>query len=294
MNNLFIKLQIIQFLILMSLMIISNKMSYKKEMLDEKSDYYQFLLDINEYDKIIKAFLKNYNSDEKNINDAFLSKNEYFYYFHNKNNILTYFFKEKTNDQHIIYFNGFFDKNDLKTIMNIIFYKFTFSYIKNLLDKTGDFYKVDNNNNIEKYIENISILDIFDQIYNELYNLNDPDKKIKFKIIGYSMGGPISQVFINLLLEKYNDKLEIEIVNIESWFNGNKESYDKFNNNFTFTNITNIFNKNSLLYLNNIIFQKYVNTDYLLKNNNEKNYNNKLFPFGIVNYIINNHYILDD
>lgn len=283
MNNLLGKVQILQFIIIISFTILSN-ISTNKNILDKKSQYYQFLLNIIEYDKIIKPPIK--KKSFLNIEyDIFLEKNEYFYFFYNKNNILTYFLKEKNSDRHVIYFNGFNNIRDIKTIINIVINKFTFDNIKNILDRKGNLYKIVNNY-FEEENNDISSLNIFDFLYNEVYNVENSNEKIKLKIIGFSMGGPISQAYVNLLLDKYKDALDIEVCNIESWFGGNKKAYDKFKN---LTNITNIYNKNSVLYFNNIFFQKYFNITYLLDNDNKDEYVEELFPCGIINYIKNHH-----
>lgn len=285
MNNLLGKVQILQIIIIISFVVISNISTNRSTILDNNSQYYNFLKNITKYDKIIIPHIKKKTFlDIKN--NIFLENNEYFYFFYNKNNILTYFYKEKESDEHIIYFNGFHNINDIKTIINIIINNFKFDNIKNILDKKGNLYKTINNNYINKEKNDITVLNVFDILYKEIYNIENSDKKIKLKISGFSMGGPLSQVYVYLLLDKYKDNLDIEVCNIESWFTGNKESYNNFKN---IVNFSNIYNKNSILYFNNILFQKYFNVTHLLDYDSDENYIENLFPCGIINYIKDNH-----
>lgn len=291
MKNLLSKLQILQFIIIISLTYFSKNLLLENKS-ENKDNIDKFINNINLYDSIIKNNINDLTNNKKNLNiNSLLNNNEYFYYFYNKKNILVYFFKENNTEQHNIYFNGFFNLNDLKTIISLITNNFTIDNIKNLLDKEGNFYKI-LNNDVILYDKNNSLLHFFDLIFNEVYNKNNSNKKIKLKITGFSLGGPISQVFIYLLLEKYKDIFELEITNIESWFNGNIEEYNKFKELLQNSSIQNIYNRNSLLYLNNKLFQNFFEiTNLIDKENDENKYIYNIFPVGIIKYIIDNHLI---
>jgi hypothetical protein len=111
-------------------------------------------------------------------------------------------------------------------------------------------------------------------------------------INGYSLGGVFSQVFVYKLIENYEDKLNIDFYNIESWFYGNKEEFDLFS---TKINTQNIYNKKSIFYLYNHYIQSYFNNIKIINNNNDDNILNILkdsvypLPMGIINYINKNH-----
>ena len=134
------------------------------------------------------------------------------------------------------------------------------------------------------------MLDTFEYIYNLIYIKYKINNKINLSINGYSLGGPYSQVFINLLFTKYND-LNIELYIIESWFIGNENNYNNLKNNIK---IYNIYNNNSILYFYNNIFQDYNKCDYVLNNkkstiNHFLKYLLKNPPFGIIKYTKDHH-----
>jgi hypothetical protein len=290
MNNLFKKVQILQFIIVISFYLLSNLSENKDDKILEKdSECYIYLVNIVKYNNIIKPYLNNL-TDNNIDNNIFLENNDYFYFFHNQYNVFAYFFKEKNSDTHQIYFNGINNIFDIKTIINILINNFTFENIEDILHKNGKLYNI-----IENKIEfmnennNISILNVFDILSNIIYNIDN--SKVNLKINGYSLGGPISQVFVYLILEKYKDKINIEVCNIESWFAGDKKSFDIFKNMLKFSNI---YNKKSILYFFNIIFQKYNKADFYIDNscindNNIDKYISRVFPKGIIKYIKNYH-----
>ena len=142
MKNLLSKLQILQFIIIISLTYFSKNLLLENKS-ENKDNIDKFINNINLYDSIIKNNINDLTNNKKNLNiNSLLNNNEYFYYFYNKKNILVYFFKENNTEQHNIYFNGFFNLNDLKTIISLITNNFTIDNIKNLLDKEGNFYKI--------------------------------------------------------------------------------------------------------------------------------------------------------
>jgi hypothetical protein len=191
--------------------------------LEKDSKYYKFLLDIITYNKITRKNIEDNLKDKINKinNDIFLKNNEYFYIFTNNNNLYVYFFQEKLTKKHFIYFNGLNNLTDIKTIFNICTNNLTYENIQHTLNQKGIFYKIINNK-VKKLHNNITIFKIFDHLYNKVYNILDENNKINLSINGYSLGGPYSQVFINLLLNKYNN-LNIELYNIESWFFGDED-----------------------------------------------------------------------
>jgi hypothetical protein len=279
------KIQLFQFIIIIIFLIMSSKKS-DIPYIDRKDPYYNFLLNIVDYNNIFyKKILKN---EVEDIFPNFLEKNEYFYFFHNKYNVSAYFFKEINSDIHTIHFNGINKMNELKLITKILYSNFRTKNIEKLLDKEGILYKVLDNNKIEKIDDFISIFDQFDYMKNTYYNLSE----INLKINGYSLGGPLSQIFIHLILEKYpDDSFNIENYNIETWFSGSKDEYENFNK---LIKVYNIYNKKSILYFYNIIFQKYFQVDNFIENDIDQNKFVeesifRFFPNGIIKYINDNH-----
>jgi len=209
MENILENLEIIQFVIISLFILYKNNRSETDKILDNDSKYYTFLLNIINYNNLTRNNIENNlkNKINKLNNDIFLKNNEYFYIFTNNNNLYVYFFQEKLTKKHFIYFNGL---NNL-----------TYENIQHTLNQKGIFYKIINNK-VKKLHNNITIFKIFDHLYNKVYNILDENNKINLSINGYSLGGPYSQVFINLLLNKYNN-LNIELYNIESWFFGDED-----------------------------------------------------------------------
>jgi hypothetical protein len=273
MSNLFKKTQILQFIIIFLLNSFNNSNNEKPTILTE---YNTFLSDIVEYNDIIKNHLKDKY-------DIFLQKNEYFYIFENDNNINAYFFKEKNSDNHNIYFNGI--NNPIDIFLN----DYTYKNVENILNKNGTMYTFANNDicEINNKEDDINILNVFDYLYGNVYNKNS-----YIHINGYSLGGPLSQVFTLLLIDKYSDitnNITIKNYNIESWFFGNENEYNKFKKS---VKLLNIYNPKSILYLYNNLFQKYNKTDYFINNKNKFDYDEYIFkncPFGIIKYINDNH-----
>jgi hypothetical protein len=300
MENLLKKTQIIQFIIIISFFILSNT---KKEenILNKNTKYYNFLVNIVKYNSITKKFVKKNNKSVAYIDKykLLLENNEYFYIFYN-NNVYVYLFKENGSNEHIIYFNGINNINDIKIIVNTIFdiinSNFNFNNIEKLLNKKGLLYRIEKNN-VHIIDNKYSILDVFDYLYNNNYiydKSTQTENKINLKINGFSLGGPISQLFTLLLIEKYDKKLNIDMYNVESWFGGNEEIYNHMKNKI---NICNIYSEKSVFYFFNIFFQKYFKSNYLINSDEEEyienkillEYNTPIFPIGIVKYVIDNH-----
>jgi hypothetical protein len=306
MSNLLKKAQILQFIIIISFFIISN-ITKDEVILDKNSEYYNFLINIVKYNNILKSYNKDSNNVSKNDLLIFSEKNEYFYYFHNNHNIFAYFFKEKESNVHEIYFNGINNINDIKTVINILINNFTFDSIKDILHKPGNFFII-NNGIIEQMNDSglLTIFDVFNIFYESIYientsnasnasNSSNASNKVNLKINGYSLGGPISQIFVYLLYDIYKDnfknKFNLTVYNIESWFACNSEKYDEFIN---MSNLKNIYNKRSILFFFNKFFQRYNKIDYFIENtditdNNMDIYLNNILPKGIIKYIKNYH-----
>lgn len=311
MSNLLNKIQILQFILIFSFYILSN-ITKDEEVLDKTCPYYNFLLNITKYNKALKNIDNQESDNQESDNLKIITNNtEYFYYFNNNNNVYAFFFKEKDSNTHDIYFNGIHSIDDIKTIIKIIFNNFTYENIEDIINKKGNLYRVEEHkiSKINNDSEKISVIDVFDSFYKNLYsyiddninindNINDDtnDNINKIRINGYSLGGPISQVFIHIIKNKYEKsnsqiKLNIELFNIESWFASDKKNYEMFIQEIKFINL---FNKRSVLYFYNKLFQKYNKIDYFIENNkltkdNMLIYINKIFPNGIIKYIKNYH-----
>jgi hypothetical protein len=306
MSNLLNKIQILQFILIFSFYILSN-ITKDEEVLDKTCPYYNFLLNITKYNKALKNNEhETNNTHETNNNLKTITNNtDYFYYFNNNHNVYAFFFKEKNSNTHDIYFNGIHSIDDIKTIIKIIFNNFTYENIEDILNKKGNLYHIEEHkiSKINNESEKVSIIDVFDSFYKNVYSLADDiinddtnDNINKIRINGYSLGGPISQVFIHLIHNKYEKsnsqiKLNIELFNIESWFASDKKNYETFIQEIKFINL---FNKRSVLYFYNKLFQKYNKIDYFIENNkitkdNLFIYINKIFPNGIIKYIKNYH-----
>jgi hypothetical protein len=292
MDNFWENMEILQFIIICLFISYKNNLDTEK-ILEKDSKYYIFLLNIINYNNITR---KNIECNLKNeINeiddDIFLKNNEYFYIFTNNKNLYVYFFQEKVSKKHFIYFNGFNNIKDIATVFNLITNNITYETVGTVLNNNGIFYKIINNK-VKKFINKITILEMFDQVYVNKYIIDKKDDKINLFINGYSLGGPYSQVFVNLLNNKYND-LNIELYNIESWFTGDENKYNNLKNNIK---IYNIYNDKSILYFYNHIFQNYNKCTYILSSDNKesihkyfKKYLLKNAPYGIIKYTKDHH-----
>lgn len=293
------KVYLIQFIIIIFFYMLStNGDDYEK--INKESEYYTFLSKMVKYNKITRKVIKK-NKDSLEFKDdykIFLEDNEYFYVFYS-NNVYVYFFKEKGSNKHNIYFNGINNINDMtiiaKTIFEIINQNFNYTNINNLLENKGYLYKFQLDS-IEKVNNKYSVMEVFDDLYENMYNLDKTDELVNLQIDGFSIGGPESQLFTILLLEKYENKLNITMHNIESWFGGNKEVYNKLNEKIK---LFNIYNNKSIFYFFNIFYQKYFKTDFIIdedvKDKEEYEdrkifkYCSEIFPLGIYDYIIDSH-----
>jgi hypothetical protein len=186
---------------------------------------------------------------------------------------------------------------DISLILKIFSNNFTFKNIEMLLNKPGTLYTyLDNKIEEVESLKDKSILEVYDYIHENIYKEylnNSPDKIINLQINGYSFGGPLSQIFIYIIYEKYGrDCLNIQNYNIESWFSGSKEDFEDYKKIVKFYNI---YNKKSVLYFYNILFQKHFEYDYLLDSNEATLENDvdpyigKIFPNGLIKYVKDNH-----
>jgi hypothetical protein len=311
MINLLKKAQLLQFMILIIFYILSNNSKKNKdnennkEILYKNTEYYNFLKTIVSYNDVTRKYIK-FMKKNKSIkieinNNQLVNNNDYFYIFYNKYNIYVYFFKEKDSEYHNIYFNGLNNRNDLFVMIDIAYKvltnEFNFEQIENIIEKPGNLYyiKKDEINKISS-LNNCSLIKSFEYIFHKYNTYNNICKKkindkINLKINGYSLGGVFSQVFSHMILNKYNDIYNIEVYNVETWFGGDKELFDKFIDR---VNIKNIYQKNSILYFYNVLCQPYFKSDYIIESE-DNNLGNiiensiTLFPFGLIKYINNNH-----
>jgi len=294
MLNLLKKIQLIQFLIIIFFYLLSTSASNNKEIINKSSEYYKYLLDIMHYNNIF---------NKRTVTSYSIEKNDYIFYYKNEFNVSALFFKEHGSMKHNIYFNGINNLKDINLIIKIFSKNFTFKNIEKLLNKPGMLYTIINNKVEEiESMKNKSFLDSYDFIHENIYlplNENVSEEtpknkpsKINLKINGYSFGGPLSQIFIYILYDKYRDILEIENYNIESWFAGSEEDFEDYKKIVDFYNI---YNKKSVLYFYNILFQKYFEYDYLIDvpsstlENDIDPYIGKIFPNGIIKYVKDNH-----
>jgi len=300
MLNLLKKIQLIQFLIIILFFILSSK-SVDKPVIDKSSEYYNYLLKIMYYNDIFKKnniLIENDNVEIKNNTD-------YLFYYTNKYNVSALFFKNSDShtdsntdsNTHHIYFNGIKNIKDISLILKIFSNNFTFKNIEMLLNKPGTLYTyLDNKIEEVESLKDKSILEVYDYIHENIYKEylnNSPDKIINLQINGYSFGGPLSQIFIYIIYEKYGrDCLNIQNYNIESWFSGSKDDFEDYKKIVKFYNI---YNKKSVLYFYNILFQKHFEYDYLLDSNEATLENDvdpyigKIFPNGLIKYVKDNH-----
>jgi hypothetical protein len=280
-DNIYEKAQILQFCIILFMIEYSNQYTINNEKIQYNKD---ILLDITKYKKIIFK-------EAQNIDDLILN-NDYFYYF--KSSMLNVFFFKKTNSKdHIIYFDGMKKFKDVIDLIINISLESLNHYIFDILNEDGIFY----DNTLKEYGNINNIFEAFLYIKEMLYK---KDQENNVSIYGYSLGGPLSYLFLDIL-EKNNlthendltNKLNIKITSIESWFEGNKQLYDKIKNKNDFKTI---FNKGSFMFLYKNIFQTYID-DYILVESNDNDdeiqqkYLMKPFPFGLIQYFKDNHSI---
>ena len=276
-DNIYEKAQILQFCIILFMIEYSNQYTINNEKIQYNKD---ILLDITNYKKII---FKQHESIDSSIDNLILN-NEYFYYF--KSSMLNVFFFKKTNSkEHIIFFDGMKKFKDVIDLIINISLESLNHYIFDILNEDGILY----DNTLKEYDNINNIFEAFLYIKEMLYK---KDQENNVSIYGYSLGGPLSYLFLDIL-EK-NDlipELNIKITSIESWFEGNKQLYDKIKNKNDFKTI---FNKGSFMFLYKNIFQTYIDDYILVKNNDDEiqeKYLMKPFPFGIIQYFKDNHSI---
>jgi len=241
----------------------------------------------------ISSFRNIIDSNNNESINLLLENNLYFYFFKNKN-LLIYFIQNSITNEHFIYFNGI---HNIKEFIDFFVHKITFSakeFINEILNEKGMFYQINKNNNDE-----IECLLINNDLRDIILQMADIYKEDKIKIYGYSLGGVFSQYFIEKYFDIFNElNISLEIINIESWFDGNKSKYNNYIKKYG--GFKNIFNKKSLLYIHNKIFQNYNKPTHFfeidnliddkLENNDEiNNYLLEIFPFGFINFWKDKH-----
>ena len=272
-DNIYEKAKILQFCIILFMIEYSNQYTINNEKIEYNKD---ILLDITKYKKIIFK-------EHESIDNLILN-NEYFYYF--KSSMLNVFFFKKTNsNEHIIFFDGMKKFKDVIDLIINISLESLNHYIFDILNEDGIFY----DNTFKEYKDINNIFEAFLYIKEMLYKKTEENN---VSIYGYSLGGPLSYLFLDILEKNdLTEKLNIKITSIESWFEGNKQLYNKIKNKNDFKTI---FNKGSFMFLYKNIFQTYIEDYILVKNNDDEiqeKYLMKPFPFGIIQYFKDNHSI---
>ena len=285
-DNIYEKAQILQFCIILFMIEYSNQYTINNEKIEYNKD---ILLNITNYKKII---FKEHESLDSSIHNLILN-NDYFYYF--KSSMLNVFFFKKTNsNQHIIFFDGMKKFKDVIDLIINISLESLNHYIFDILNEDGIFY----DNTLTEYGNINNIFEAFLYIKEMLYKKTEENN---VSIYGYSLGGPLSYLFLDILekndLTQKNDntgntdKLNIKITSIESWFEGNKQLYEKIKNKNDYKTI---FNKGGFMFLYKNIFQTYID-DYILVEKDideiQDKYLMKPFPFGLIQYFKDNHSI---
>jgi hypothetical protein len=279
--NIFEKAQIIQFLIILFM---KNYSDEYKSKIDYNKD---ILVDISYYKTNIYNIFKNkleiVNENNKKDNIENIIKNTDYFYFFNSSKLKVYFYKKKDTNEHIIFFDGLKKIKDIMNLLINIIQTKNNHYIFDILNNNGILYSIQNTLINKEKLNNIFESFLF--IQEKYYNKNDT-----INIYGYSLGGPLSYLFYDIL-EKNNfiENIKINITSIESWFEGNKELYDKIKKN---NNYKTIFSKGSFMFLYKNIFQKSIDNYILIEKDNEDNltdYTMNLFPFGLIDYFKDNH-----
>jgi hypothetical protein len=183
-DNIYEKAQILQFCIILFMIEYSNQYTINNEKIEYNKD---ILLDITKYKKII---FKQYESIDSSIDNLILN-NEYFYYF--KSSMLNVFFFKKTNSkEHIIFFDGMKKIKDVIDLIINISLESLNHYIFDILNEDGILY----DNTLKEYGNINNIFEAFLYIKEILYN---KDKENNVSIYGYSLGGPLSYLFLDIL-----------------------------------------------------------------------------------------------
>jgi hypothetical protein len=273
-DNIYEKTQILQFCIILFMIEYSIQYSINNEKIEYNKD---ILLDITNYKKIIFK-------EHESIDNLILN-NDYFYYF--KSSMLNvFFFKKNNSKEHIIFFDGMKKFKDVIDLIINISLESLNHYIFDILNEDGILY----DNTFKEYKDINNIFEAFLYIKEMLYK---KDQENNVSIYGYSLGGPLSYLFLDILEKNdLTQELNIKITSIESWFEGNKQLYDKIKNKNDFKTI---FNKGSFMFLYKNIFQTYID-DYILVESNDEDeiqdkYLMKPFPFGLIQYFKDNHSI---
>ena len=235
--------------------------------------------------KNISSF-RNYIDNNESIGEL-VNGNNYFYFFKNKN-MLIYFINNSLTGEHFMYFNGI---QNIGEFIDFFIYKIknsTHDFINDILDENGIFYQISDNE--------IKCLNINIELKNVISFMIENCLNKAFKIYGYSLGGIFAQYFIERYKYMFDDyEISLEIINIESWFDGNESKYNKFIKKYG--SIKNIFNKKSLLFIHNKMYQKFNKTTNFFTVNFENideefladNYFLDFFPFGLFKFWIDQH-----
>ncbi len=228
----------------------------------------------------------------KNNDNSIFEESEYIYFFRSRN-LLVYFFKQKKETNHKVYFEGVDEISDLKYLSfpNKWFNEYTLQSIHKNLSEKGFLFKITQNEIKRIHNTQKSIFSIFSYMNHTIYI---PSVIKNIEIEGYSLGGVLSQVFTYILIskkyvKKYN--LLIHLYIIESWWGGNNEFYEYLSSYIT---IHNVMCMGSILYYYNIFFQNYFKVNKYIQFPLKKlfyKYIQLPFPFGFTEYFGDHHYI---
>ncbi len=308
------KLNIAQYIFIIFLICgsIIKKNSTQLNIVKKYDTIYTTMYNHYEISKFIKDIIKKckinhyhishkYNHNEYNNN--IFKKIEYIYFFRSKN-LLVYFFKKISENNHKVYFEGVDEMGDLQYLSfpNKWFNQYTLKSVHKNLSERGFLFQITQNHILRIKNENHSIFDSFSYLNHTIYTNNikidDSLQSSKFytkiEIEGYSMGGVLSQIFIYILLcnkyiQKYN--LNIDLYIIESWWGGNKDFYEYLS---SYIKIHNVMCVGSILYYYNLFFQNYFKVkkyvSFPIKPLFQK-YIQLPFPFGVTEYFGDHHYI---
>lgn len=258
----------------------------------------EFRANMDKYlDKLLKIKeLKEMRLNNEKINE-FICTNTNITYLHiyYSKNIVVYLFKdERGRDK--IYFEGLRKIDEIRnfSLPKIIKNRGVLTIKDELIEEKGICVKFEGNK-IKKIIKSCDLIELFIYFKENIF-MRDDINKINIEMEGFSLGGIYSQLFLyNLHQKRLLEDIQVNYINIESWFGGDREHYDLFNK---ICKTKNIMTYGSLFYLYNKFIQKYNKIDEAIFINDTDEliftkYINQPFPYGIINYIKNYHIIRD-
>ena len=283
---LFESFQVIQFLTLMLFYKNLKKSSHKIDSTESELSDFIRIHRLDSCRQIINEIIEK-KENKLMTKNVFLEHNEYFYFYLGKY-LKIYFYKEKSSDQHIIFFDGLENHNDVFHILMKKINNEIKEFIHNTLFQEGTLYQVQKDCIIE--VDNHkNLIDIFHYFKENYYNQINPN----LCFFGYSFGGPLSYYFYVYLDEKSElESYHCQMNHIESWFEGDEKEYNEIKDRIL---IENLFNRGSILEIYNDIFQPFCSKNKYIDSfqaNDEyitHSHFIPIFPFGILGYIKDHH-----